>query len=89
MPVGILKNPHTKLFHRQAHASQRLTSAAKRVREITQIQVSAEKIQLNIDAEKESHHTSLLLQHQYEDELKFLMRSTRKTGQAMGVDLYN
>lgn len=87
--MGILKNPHTDLFYRQARASQRLTLAAKKVRETAEIQATTENIQLRVDAEKESRHNSLLLQRQYEDELKFLTRSTAGTGQAMGVDIYN
>ena len=89
--MGILKNPHTELFYRQARASQRLTSAAKKVQETAEIQATTETIQLRIDAEKESRHFSLLLQRQYEDELKFLTHSTAGTvnGQAMGVDIYN
>lgn len=84
-----MKNPHTELFHRQARSSQCLTSAAKKVRETARIQVTTETIKLRVDAEKESRHVSLHLQRQYEDELKFLTRSTGGTGQAMGVDIYN
>jgi hypothetical protein len=89
--MGILKNPHTELFHRQNRASQRLTSAAKKVRETAQVQAATETIQLRVDAEKESRHISLLLQRQYEDELKVLTHSTLAggTGQTMNADLYN
>jgi hypothetical protein len=58
-------------------------------RETAEIQATTETIRTRVDAEKESRHVSLLLQRQYEDELKFLTHSTAGTGQAMDVDLYN